>query len=162
VKVGIGVLGPFSVRASDSWSPIADVTWRYGDGTTEHGASVRHAYTRAGAFHVTVIVSDAAGNAAQRTFVVTTSPIARARSAASTPRGLSVTITCLPSSPSITGSVTAALAGAKPVPFRCSVAGRGTALVPGSVTRGRRVAVRVTGIDLAGLVHLSAVTLTAH
>jgi hypothetical protein len=34
--------------------------------------------------------------------------------------------------------------------------------VPGSVTRGRRVAVRVTGIDLAGLVHLSAVTLTAH
>ena len=162
VKVGIGVLGPFSVRASDSWSPIADVTWRYGDGTTEHGASVRHAYTRAGAFHVTVIVSDAAGNAAQRTFVVTTSPIARARSAAATPRGLSVTIACLPSSPSVTGSVTAALAGAKPVPFRCSVAGRGSALVPGSVTRGRRVAVRVTGIDLAGLVHLSAVTLTAH
>ena len=77
-KVGIGVLGPFSVRASDTWSPIVDVTWRYGDGTSEHGASVRHAYTRAGTFHVTVIVSDAAGNAAQRTFVVTTAPIARA------------------------------------------------------------------------------------
>ena len=74
MKIGIGVLGPFSVRASDTWSPIVDVTWRYGDGTSEHGASVRHAYSRAGAFHVTVIVSDAAGNAAQRTFVVTTSP----------------------------------------------------------------------------------------
>ena len=36
-KVGIGVLGPYSVRASDAWSPIVDVTWRYGDGTTEHG-----------------------------------------------------------------------------------------------------------------------------
>ena len=53
-KIGIGVLGPFSLRASDTWSPIVDVTWRYGDGTTEHGASVRHAYSRAGAFHVTV------------------------------------------------------------------------------------------------------------
>ncbi len=37
-KVGLGVLGPYSVRASDIWSPIVDVTWRYGDGTSEHGA----------------------------------------------------------------------------------------------------------------------------
>lgn len=161
VKVGIGVLGPFSVRASDTWSPIVDVTWRYGDGTTEHGASVRHAYARAGAFHVTVIVNDAAGNAAQRTFVVTTSRIARALSARATSRGLSVAIACLPSSPSVTGTVTAAIPGAKSVPFRCTVPGRGSALVPGAVTRGRRAAVRVTGLDLAGLPHVSAVTLPA-
>ena len=160
-KVGIGVLGPFSVRATDTWSPIVDVTWRYGDGTSEHGASVRHAYTRAGAFHVTVIVSDAAGNAAQRTFVVTTSPIARALSARATPRGVNVGVGCLPSSPSVTGTVNASIAGAKAVPFRCTVAGRGTALVPGTVKRGRRVAVRVTGLDLAGLRHVSAVTLLA-
>ena len=56
LKIGIGVLGPFSVRASDTWSPIVDVTWRYGDGTSEHGATVRHAYRRAGAFHGTVVV----------------------------------------------------------------------------------------------------------
>ena len=52
LKIGIGVLGPYSVRASDTWSPIVDVTWRYGDGTSEHGTSVRHAYARAGTFHV--------------------------------------------------------------------------------------------------------------
>jgi hypothetical protein len=159
-RVGIGVLGPFSLRASDSWSPIVDVLWRYGDGSSEHGASVRHAYTRAGAFHVTVIVSDAAGNAAQRTFLVTTLPIARALSAAATPRGLSVGIGCLPSSPGVTGTVSAATT-TKPVPFRCSVAGRGSALLPGTVRRGRRVAVRVMAFDLAGLPHLSAVTLQA-
>ena len=160
-KIGIGVLGPFSVRATDTWSPIVDVTWRYGDGTSEHGASVRHAYTRAGAFHVTVIVSDAAGNAAQRTFVVTTSPIARAFSARATPRGLNVGVACLPSSPSVRGTLNASIVGAKAVPFRCTVAGRGTALVPGTVKRGRRVPVRVTGLDLAGLPHISAVTLPA-
>ena len=185
-KVGIGVLGPFSVRASDTWSPIVDVTWRYGDGTSEHGASVRHAYTRAGAFHVTAIVSDAAGNAAQRTFVVTTSPIARALSATATPRGLSVGVACLPSSPRVTGTVTAnchgartarrhrlpavqperqghltPIAGAKAVPFRCTVAGRGTRARAGKVKRGRRVAVRVIGLDLAGLPHISALTLPA-
>ena len=111
------------MRASDSWSPIADVTWRYGDGTTERGTSVRHAYSRAGSFHVTVIVHDAAGNAAQRTFVVVASPLASAATATATVRGLSVGVTCMPSSPSVTGTVTAAIPGAKIVPFRCSVPG---------------------------------------
>ncbi len=77
-KIGIGVLGPYSLRASDTWSPIADVTWSYGDGTTERGTSVRHAYSHAGSFHVTVTVHDAAGNAAQRTFVVVATPLASA------------------------------------------------------------------------------------
>jgi hypothetical protein len=158
-KVGAGVLGPYSVRASDVWSPIVDVTWRYGDGTAEHGSSVRHAYARPGSYHVVVLVSDAAGNTAQRTFVVVVAPIARATSAGASARGLSVRIACLPSSPSVTGTVTAALPGARPVPFRCSVAGSGTALVPGKAVRGRRVAVRLTGVDLAGLPHLLAATL---
>jgi hypothetical protein len=147
-KAGIGVLAPFSLRTTDTWSPIVDVTWRYGDGTTEHGPSVRHAYSRAGSFHATVIVQDAAGNAAQR-----------AVSAAATPRGLRVGIVCLPSNPSVTGTVSAAVPGAKPAPFRCSVAGRGNTLVPGKPVRGRRVAVRVTGFDLAGQPHLLATTL---
>jgi hypothetical protein len=72
-----------------------------------------------------------------------------------------VGVGCLPSSPSVTGTVNAGIAGAKAVPFRCTVAGRGTALVPGTVKRGRRVPVRVTGLDLAGLPHVSAVTLPA-
>ena len=101
-KVGIGVLGPFSVRASDTWSPIVDVTWRYGDGTSEHGASVRHAYSRAGSFHVTVVVSDAAGNAAQRTFVVVAAPLARAVSAdGDAARAAASRVRCLPSNPSV-------------------------------------------------------------
>ena len=163
-KTGIGVFSPYSVRASDTWSPVTSVTWRYGDGTSERGASVRHAYLRAGSFHVTVVVQDAAGNAAQRTFVVVAAPLAQpvsatAVSATATARGLRVLIACLPSNPSVTGSVTGAIPGAKPVRFRCSVPGRGTALVPGHATRGKRVVVRVTGIDLAGLPHLRASTL---
>jgi hypothetical protein len=165
-KVGIGVLAPFSVRPSDAWSPITDVTWRYGDGTTERGASVRHAYSRAGSFHVTVVVQDAAGNAAQRTFVVIAAPLARAVSATAisataTPAGLRVLIACLPSNPSVTGSVTAAIPGGKAVPFRCSVAGRGTAVVPGRAVRGKRVVVRVRGLDVARLPHPRASTLRA-
>jgi PKD domain len=159
-KAGIGVLGPFSVRASDTWSPIADVTWRYGDGTSERGASVRHAYARAGTFHVTVLVQDAAGNTAQRTFVVVATPLARPLSATATTAGLRVPIACLPSNPSVTGSVTATLPGAKPVPFRCTVGGSATAVVPGRAKRGKRVVVRVTSLDLAGLPHLRASTLT--
>jgi hypothetical protein len=158
-KIGIGVLGPFAVRAADTWSPITDVTWAYGDGTTEHGASVRHAYSRAGSFHVTLTVHDAAGNAAQRTFVVVAVPLASATSARATANGLSVGIACMPSSPSITGTVTAAIAGAKIVPFRCTVPGQGTAVVPGHATRGRRVVVRLSALDLAGLPHARASTL---
>ena len=158
-KVGIGVLGPYSLRASDTWSPIADVTWSYGDGTTERGASVRHAYSHAGSFHVTVTVHDAAGNAAQRTFVVVATPLASAATATATTRGLSVGVRCMPASPSVTGTVTAAIPGAKIVPFRCSVPGQGTAVVPGTATRGKRVVVRVTGLDIAGLPHPRASTL---
>ena len=163
-KVGIGVLTPYSVRTSDTWSPITDVVWRYGDGTSERGASVRHAYSRAGTFHVTVVVQDAAGNSAQRTFVVVAAPLARAVSATAvsataTANGLRVLIQCLPSNPSVPGTVTAAIPGAKPVKFRCTVPGRATALVHGTATRGKRVVVRVTSLDLAGLPHLRASTL---
>jgi hypothetical protein len=159
LKVGTGVLGPYSVRSSDTWSPIVDVTWRFGDGTTEHGASLRKAYSRPGTYHATVLVHDAAGNAAQRTFVVTVAPIARALSAVATPRGLSVRIACLPSNPSVTGTLTAALPGSTPAPFRCSVPGSGTALVPGKAVRGKRVTVRVTGLDVGGQPHVLATTL---
>jgi hypothetical protein len=161
LKIGIGVLGPFSVRASDTWSPIVDVTWRFGDGTSEHGTTVRHSFSRAGAFHGTVVVVDAAGNTAQRTFVVTTSPIARPLAATATPRGLKVSIACLPSNPSVTGTVTAVLPGTKAAPFRCTVPGRGSALVTAKVKRGQRVLVRVSGLDLAGLPHISALRLPA-
>jgi hypothetical protein len=158
-KVGIGVLGPYSVRVSDTWSPIADVIWTYGDGTTERGTSVRHAYSHAGSFHVTVVVHDAAGNAAQRTFVVVAAPLASAASAVATAKGLSVGVRCMPSSPSIAGTVTAAIPGGKVVSFHCSVPGSGTAVVPGTATRGKRVVVRVTALDLAGLPHPRASTL---
>jgi hypothetical protein len=70
-----------------------------------------------------------------------------------------VGVICMPSNPSIKGTVAAAIPGAKIVPFRCSVPGKGTALVPGTATRGKRVVVRVTALDLAGLPHPRASTL---
>ena len=159
-KVGTGVLGPYSVRASDAWSPIVDVTWRYGDGSSEHGVSVRHAYARPGSYHVTVLVNDAAGNTAQRTFVVVVAPIARAVAARATPQGLRVTIACLPSSPSVSGTRDGRhpRREARAVPLQ-RARGGGSALVPGKAARGKRVVVRVTGFDLAGLAHLLAATL---
>ena len=107
-KVGIGVLGPYSVRASDTWSPIVDVTWRYGDGTSEHGASVRHAYSRAGAFHVTVR-RQRRGRQRRAAHVrgrrrSARAPVSRRRSRRPRPRGLRVPIACLPSNPSVTGT----------------------------------------------------------
>jgi len=42
-----------------------------------------------------------------------------------------------------------------------TVPGQGTAVVPGHATRGRRVVVRLSALDLAGLPHPRASTLTA-
>ncbi len=52
--------------ATDAWSALGagQPTWSFGDGTTGAGASISHAFAKAGTFTVTVAATDAAGNAA--------------------------------------------------------------------------------------------------
>ena len=153
------------MRASDTWSPITDVTWRYGDGTSERGASVRHAYARAGTLprHGASCTTPPATRRSARSSSSRRRSHARLGDGGLGDRdrgGLRVAIACLPSNPSVTGTVTAAIPGAKPVPFRCSVARtRARRSCRARATRGKRVVVRVTGLDLAGLPHLRASTL---
>jgi chitodextrinase len=56
----IGQKLPFAAEPLD----ISPVTywWRFSDGRTANGASVRHVYRKAGRFPVTVIATDAAGH----------------------------------------------------------------------------------------------------
>ena len=136
-KVGTGVLGPYSVRASDAWSPMVDVLWRYGDGTTERGISVRHAYARA-----RQLSRHGARQRRRRQHRAAhvrgrVAPIARAVSARATANGLSVAIACLPSSPSVTGTVTAAIPAPSPCRSAAACRGAASALVPGKVARGQ-------------------------
>ena len=53
----------FSVSPFDVWSALGATTWSFGDGTTQSGASVTHAYSTAGNHTVTVTSSDVLGNA---------------------------------------------------------------------------------------------------
>jgi len=87
----------FSARATDVWSPIAAMSWQFGDGD---GDAVDHAYSNPGSFPVGLRVTDAAGNtttAAGGPVAVAPAPVpapggthqglARARGAASVAKG---------------------------------------------------------------------------
>jgi PKD domain len=57
-------------------------TWRFGDGASATGAHVRHAYKKAGRYHVSVTQSDAAGGTATATATVVVKRQRRVRSPA--------------------------------------------------------------------------------
>ena len=58
----VGARGRFSVQPAPWAAPLAgSARWDFGDGTGATGASVRHAYSRAGRYAVTVSQTDAAG-----------------------------------------------------------------------------------------------------
>ena len=67
----------FAAVASDAWSGLAagQPSWAFGDGATGSGASVTHAYAKAGTYTVTIGATDGVGLAATpvtRQIVVTT------------------------------------------------------------------------------------------
>jgi hypothetical protein len=64
-----------SAAASDRWSPVS-LSWSFGDGATETGAAVTHAFSSPGAFDATVTATDGTGNAssAARSILVTPGP----------------------------------------------------------------------------------------
>lgn len=51
--------------ASTSSSPLATITWEFGDGAGDEGSAVSHTYTAAGAYHVHELVTDSNGLTSQ-------------------------------------------------------------------------------------------------
>lgn len=59
----VGQTLSFSASPFDVWSALGATSWSFGDGTSQAGTSVTHAYTAPGTFTVTVTALDAVGNA---------------------------------------------------------------------------------------------------
>lgn len=57
----------------DSWSPVAETSWSFGDGASATGATADHAFAAAGTYAVTVAATDALGNRSEQTRTVTVS-----------------------------------------------------------------------------------------
>ena len=95
---GSGTVGTplaFSVSAVDVWSAVTSTSWSFGDGTTASGASVGHTYANAGAYAVSVTVTDALGNARSRTgtTVVAAAPVVTPPAATPKPKLTGVKLT---------------------------------------------------------------------
>jgi hypothetical protein len=58
----VGTPTSFVASPFDVWGPLT-TSWSFGDGATATGATVQHAYARAGRFTATVTTADAVGNA---------------------------------------------------------------------------------------------------
>ncbi|MEI2702942.1 MAG: PKD domain-containing protein [Baekduia sp.] len=61
---------PVSAEASDDWSEMRSVRWDFGDGTSATGESPSHTFAATGEYRVSVTATDAAGNSATRSSVV--------------------------------------------------------------------------------------------
>ncbi|MGE0027634.1 MAG: PKD domain-containing protein [Thermoleophilia bacterium] len=67
-----GDLLSFSAATDDVWSPLgAAAAWDFGDGATDSGAGVAHAWSAAGTYTVTMTRADILGNTTTRTRTVT-------------------------------------------------------------------------------------------
>ncbi|HEX8714184.1 MAG TPA: PKD domain-containing protein [Solirubrobacteraceae bacterium] len=64
----------FSVSPFDTWSALGTTSWSFGDGATQTGTSVVHAYSAAGAYTVTLTSADALGNATSTSAAVSVAP----------------------------------------------------------------------------------------
>lgn len=71
---GIGETVTFSVAATDGNQDKLIYDWSFGDATTGTGASVTHAYSVAGTYNVTVIVSDGNGGVVNSTVQILIQP----------------------------------------------------------------------------------------
>lgn len=90
----------FSVSASDADGSITQVAWDFGDGQTGTGSAVGHTFGQAGAYTVTVTVTDNRGATAAETVEIRVSDIAIS----------TITLTGM-----VDGTATEVLAGGTPV-----------------------------------------------
>lgn len=84
-----GVPVSFSVSTFDAWSPVG-VSWSFGDGFSDGGDSVSHAYGVPGTYTVTIKATDAAGNERTATRTIQVSSPASSLQATNTPKRLQV------------------------------------------------------------------------
>lgn len=104
-----GQTASFAASTADLFSPIASVTWSFGDGGSAEGTALAHTYAQPGTYTVIATATDAVGNATSvsRQIVVAPSLFVCADAAA------------LRACPHIPG--TCGPAPACPVPLRCVV-----------------------------------------
>ena len=57
-----GLAASFGITARDVWSPVSQLTWSFGDGSSAEGDAVQHTFAGPGSFAATVTANDAAGN----------------------------------------------------------------------------------------------------
>jgi len=65
-----GVLLQFHVAAGDADAPVLEYHWEFGDGVSAEGADVRHAYTQAGKYKVTVTAIGLNGRTTRNTLSI--------------------------------------------------------------------------------------------
>jgi hypothetical protein len=68
----------FSVSPFEVWSPVASISWSFGDGAGASGPAVANTYARPGTYRASVVVADALGKSSEASATVTVYPKARA------------------------------------------------------------------------------------
>lgn len=71
--VKTGATATFEASASSPESPVLGFHWEFGDGTSEEGSNVKHAYTRSGEFEVHVTATGLNAVTGSRSFKTTVS-----------------------------------------------------------------------------------------
>jgi hypothetical protein len=138
------------------------LSFDFGDGTTQSGASVAHAFTTAASFNVTVTATDAAGNQTTTTRPIAITPVATAPApspVASTPRNTTAPSTS--GSPRVGATLvcsTGAWTGTAPISYGyrwlsngSPIAGAtGSSYAAVAANVGHTVACAVTATNVAG------------
>ena len=64
----------FSVSPLDIWSPVASISWSFGDSSGANGATATHTFDRPGVYQVSVVAADAPGHTSSATGTITIFP----------------------------------------------------------------------------------------
>ena len=66
----VGKIVVFSAHADGDGAPVVSQQWDFGDGASDEGSSVQHAYTHSGSFNVRLSVEDIDGMRSEKQFAI--------------------------------------------------------------------------------------------